>query len=51
MLPVIEGSVPDLRDRGPGCAFAPRCPNAQEDCGLSVPALTGAAHGVACLHP
>jgi oligopeptide/dipeptide ABC transporter ATP-binding protein len=28
----IMGNVPDLADLGPGCAFAPRCPVAQQIC-------------------
>lgn len=46
VLPVIPGQVPDLRARPAGCAFAPRCPMAGEDCRAAVPALTG---GVACV--
>lgn len=35
-----------------GCAFAPRCPFAQDDCLLAVPALDGPAHHRhACRHP
>lgn len=31
-LPTIEGVVPKLTDLPPGCAFAPRCPEAQPEC-------------------
>lgn len=35
----IPGSAPDLRDLPPGCAFAPRCPQAMEVCAQTRPAL------------
>ncbi len=38
-LPTIPGSIPDPADRGPGCAFAPRCAFAQEQCRTAVPPL------------
>jgi len=31
-LTTIEGQPPDLVNRSPACAFAPRCPSAQEAC-------------------
>ncbi|MFQ3583220.1 MAG: ABC transporter ATP-binding protein [Chloracidobacterium sp.] len=31
-LPTIEGVVPKLTDLPPGCAFAPRCPEAEPRC-------------------
>lgn len=47
----IEGSVPDLSRRTPGCAFAPRCPEALPKCRgrmpQSVPRPDGAGE-VAC---
>ena len=51
VLPVITGNVPDLRFRGPGCAFSPRCPMAAAECGAAVPPLRAMAdgHGVACV--
>jgi oligopeptide/dipeptide ABC transporter ATP-binding protein len=34
----IAGTVPDLIDLPPGCAFAPRCPHAQDGCiGHAIP--------------
>jgi oligopeptide/dipeptide ABC transporter ATP-binding protein len=36
-LPSIEGTVPDLRQLPPGCAFAPRCPDAREGCAMAPP--------------
>jgi peptide/nickel transport system ATP-binding protein len=51
-LVTIPGSPPDLANMPPGCAFAPRCPQAFETCRTTVPALTagGDAGRVACLH-
>jgi len=51
VLPVIQGNVPDLRFRAPGCAFAPRCPRAAAACTAAVPQLhdMAAGHGVACV--
>jgi peptide/nickel transport system ATP-binding protein len=48
-LPVIAGNVPNLRQRGPGCAFAPRCPLAIEACRQTIPPLEGNSHRIACL--
>ncbi len=31
-LPTVEGVVPKLTELPPGCAFAPRCPEATPDC-------------------
>jgi oligopeptide/dipeptide ABC transporter ATP-binding protein len=52
VLPVITGGVPDMRRRGPGCAFAPRCPRAAADCLVAPPPLdfVAAGHAAACLH-
>ena len=56
-LAAIPGQVPDPLERPAGCAFAPRCPNAQADCLPAPPPLrplgiaTRAAHAAACLHP
>jgi len=51
VLPVISGGVPDLRRRGPGCAFAPRCPRAAPACLEARPALraVGTGHEGACI--
>jgi len=39
-LDIIEGTVPSPYDLPPGCAFAPRCPNARELCHQTMPELT-----------
>ncbi|MEM7160066.1 MAG: ABC transporter ATP-binding protein [Myxococcota bacterium] len=46
----IPGTPPDLLHLPPGCAFAPRCDRAVDDCRRSVPRLptTAAEHRVAC---
>jgi oligopeptide/dipeptide ABC transporter ATP-binding protein len=51
-LKTIEGTVPGVGQLPPGCAFAPRCAMAGNDCG-QVPALREAAtgHHVACVGP
>jgi peptide/nickel transport system ATP-binding protein len=41
----LEGSPPSLRSRDPGCAFAPRCSLARDDCHRQGPAIQD---GVAC---
>ena len=52
-LTEIPGMVPSLREPIVGCAFAPRCPHADERCRSETPALrpVGAApgHRAACL--
>jgi oligopeptide/dipeptide ABC transporter ATP-binding protein len=56
-LAVIEGRVPAASERGPGCAFAPRCGRASDMCRSESPVLRGvkpddsAAQQVACHHP
>lgn len=50
----IPGSPPDLRYPPVGCAFAPRCPYAGEDCRADRPPLEASGRGdraVACFHP
>ena len=48
----IKGLMPDPSDLPPGCAFAPRCPYATEECTKAVPALKpvgdSKTHKVAC---
>ncbi len=47
----IPGSIPSLRDRPPGCAFAPRCERADARCRAQTPALAVTdlpTHRVAC---
>jgi peptide/nickel transport system ATP-binding protein len=46
-LAEIPGTAPSLAERGPGCAFAPRCPHAADICASSPPAGDVACH----LHP
>jgi oligopeptide/dipeptide ABC transporter ATP-binding protein len=46
-LPVLEGTLPDLKEPPPGCRFAPRCPHAMPECAVR-PALAGNEHRVAC---
>jgi oligopeptide/dipeptide ABC transporter ATP-binding protein len=52
-LPVVSGRPPDPTALPPGCSFAPRCPNAADDCLAQAPALTEHApgHRWACWHP
>tara|TARA_R100000988_G_scaffold103176_2_gene81206 strand:+ start:326 stop:1354 length:1029 start_codon:yes stop_codon:yes gene_type:complete len=52
-LHAIPGRPPQLIDPAPGCAFAPRCPNAQQRCRRETPALTqaGDEHLHACFYP
>ncbi len=54
LLPVVEGRPPDLGHLPVGCAFAPRCDRAEDDCRTSTPPLTapeGSDHRFACWHP
>ena len=53
LLPVIGGRPPDLSAVMPGCSFAPRCPDAQQDCRQSAPPLEEheIGHWWACWHP
>jgi peptide/nickel transport system ATP-binding protein len=49
----LAGDPPDLAALPPGCAFAERCPRADEVCRTDDPALAGSSVGrqVACWHP
>jgi oligopeptide/dipeptide ABC transporter ATP-binding protein len=49
-LPAIDGAVPDLAALPPGCAFAPRCAERLEVCGVEAPGITDVApaHDVRC---
>jgi len=51
-LPTIRGAPPEPKDVPVGCAFAPRCPLATEQCSLSaIPLITVEAHHVSrCIH-
>jgi oligopeptide/dipeptide ABC transporter ATP-binding protein len=53
LLPVVGGRPPDPAALPPGCAFAPRCAHAQEDCTTKAPALREhlPSHWWACWHP
>jgi oligopeptide/dipeptide ABC transporter ATP-binding protein len=53
LLPVIGGRPPDLATVVPGCSFAPRCPDAQQDCAQQAPPLKEQelGHWYACWHP
>ena len=44
-LAAIPGAVPSLADLPPGCAFAPRCAWAREECGGAVPPLAARGEG------
>jgi oligopeptide/dipeptide ABC transporter ATP-binding protein len=46
----IPGTPPDLSKPLPGCAFAPRCPLAQEICWKVVPPLAPLGRGLAACH-
>lgn len=49
-MTTIPGEPPKLSEKISGCAFAPRCPYADEDCKKSAPELTGVGdqHLAAC---
>ena len=49
-LDIISGMVPDARAFPPGCRFAPRCPLADDRCGVEEPILAEIAdgHRVSC---
>ena len=51
-LPTLPGVVPGQYDQPRGCLLSPRCPNAQDDCHVQHPALTGTAErNVRCFYP
>jgi peptide/nickel transport system permease protein len=52
-LTVIPGRPPEPGQVPTGCAFAPRCPRANDRCRREDPALApaGSGHRVACWHP
>jgi peptide/nickel transport system ATP-binding protein len=52
-LQEIPGMVPPLTNLPPGCAFAPRCPRADERCAAENPPYEEKAtgHWAACWHP
>ncbi len=49
----IPGMVPDIMNLPPGCAFAPRCGHAQEQCRMVPPELADLkpGHKTACYYP
>ncbi len=49
----LSGEVPSPMDRAPGCAFAPRCPRADDTCYRTPPPLEAARGNrlCACYHP
>ena len=49
----IDGDVPSLFNRPPGCEFHPRCPAALDVCRVDRPAVTigGAGHSFTCHNP
>ncbi|HWM17701.1 MAG TPA: ABC transporter ATP-binding protein [Microbacterium sp.] len=52
LLPVIGGQPPDLSALPSGCAFAPRCPRATEQCAVRPELLEHEpGHKYACWHP
>jgi oligopeptide/dipeptide ABC transporter ATP-binding protein len=52
-LTQIPGTVPNMSNPPPGCAFHPRCPSATELCSECVPASASGPDGraLACHHP
>jgi oligopeptide/dipeptide ABC transporter ATP-binding protein len=53
LLPVVDGRPPDQSVLTPGCPFAPRCPDVQQDCRDQAPPLRQhePARWWACWHP
>lgn len=48
----LGGEIPDAFNLPPGCAYAPRCPNATGRCRVERPAITvDGGHALACHHP
>jgi peptide/nickel transport system ATP-binding protein len=50
-LPTLPGQPPDARRISPGCAFAPRCPIADERCAETVPVLLDDGQRCECHSP
>ena len=50
-LPTLAGRPPDPRTPPPGCAFAPRCPAADNVCKLRVPVHRHGDRSDECHHP
>jgi len=53
LLATLSGEIPSPLNRPHGCAFAPRCQRAEDDCRVAVPELRADASSrqVACIHP
>ncbi|MDR0670503.1 MAG: ATP-binding cassette domain-containing protein [Treponema sp.] len=49
-LATIPGKVVDPAAPPPGCPFAPRCPEAAEDCAAAIPPSPPGEHELRCLH-
>ncbi|MCI2417683.1 ABC transporter ATP-binding protein [Saccharopolyspora sp. K220] len=52
-MQAIDGQAPSPLDRPAGCAFAPRCAAATDECRTDVPLVQelAAGHEIRCLHP
>lgn len=52
-MKIVSGEVPSPLDRPPGCAFAPRCGQASDECRTTVPDPRHFGDGriASCLHP
>ncbi|NUR26251.1 MAG: ABC transporter ATP-binding protein, partial [Catenulispora sp.] len=50
-LTPIRGSVRDVLPWSQGCAFAPRCDRAVEECLAGPPEITGDPHSFRCVNP
>jgi peptide/nickel transport system ATP-binding protein len=50
-LATIGGAPPDLSALPAGCAFAPRCASATEQCTTQPPLVVDGMHALACWHP
>ncbi|MBX5436542.1 MAG: ABC transporter ATP-binding protein [Alicyclobacillaceae bacterium] len=48
---IIQGDIPSVMNKPPGCSFSNRCPLATKECTEQVPPLThvGDGHSVACI--
>jgi oligopeptide transport system ATP-binding protein len=49
-LPTLPGQAPQPDEVGEGCAFAPRCPRAENRCRLERPLLSGSGERAAACH-
>jgi oligopeptide/dipeptide ABC transporter ATP-binding protein len=52
VVTLLQGEIPDAFDLPPGCAYAPRCPQASARCRNERPELAAdGVHRLACHHP